>query len=104
MIWVMLCPQQLLLPALTVANKGEGQALERLIPADQVIVNSIDRQTQELIFLRNNGDIGKRSAQFRLLSPSTIEQYYNFQGVSLVAGQAAVMGTLSGWLALRMIS
>ncbi len=37
---------------LTVGHKGEGQALEGFIPADEVVVDGVDCQTQELILLQ----------------------------------------------------
>lgn len=36
----------------TIANEAEAKALERLIAADQVVVDCIHGQTQELIILQ----------------------------------------------------
>jgi hypothetical protein len=37
---------------LTVGHEGERQALEGLIPANEVVVDAVDGQPQELIFLQ----------------------------------------------------
>jgi hypothetical protein len=37
----------------TVANKAQGEALERLIAGDEVIADRVDDQSQELILLQS---------------------------------------------------
>lgn len=77
---------------LTVGHKGEGQALEGLIPADEVVVDGVDGQPQELVLLQSVWAV--TSAQREATSTSTAHKHSPRKDISL--STSSMVGPMPG--------